>query len=293
VNTKTRSASPTAIALSAIGDLSPIARGGTGVVYETEPLGETPIVFKRFLHPEVIDPDALRALVHWRRQLEDHERGELDRLTAWPIAVVEEQGVIVGFVMRRLPEMFTQMIRLPSGMQRTVPREAQYLLAPERSARLGVPEVMPSERLELLCVLVETVAFLHEHHVVVCDMSTRNVLWSTNPSRVFFVDCDSMFLGGVGSPLPPSFTVDWDDPAQRDAAASSDVYKLALFLVRTLAESFQTRDARLAAGHLDVAGRSLLEASLSAAAHRRPSMAAWEHWAAGRLAALRAGHLGK
>jgi eukaryotic-like serine/threonine-protein kinase len=287
MNAETRAAPPPMIALSTLGGLSPIARGATGVVYEAEPLGKTPIVLKRFLHPEVVDAEALKALVHWRRQLEDLERAELDRVTAWPIAAVQEQNVIVGFVMRRVPEVFIQEIRLISGTRRTVPREAQYLLGARGVARLGVGEVTAAERLELLCSLVEAVAFLHEHRVVVCDMSTRNVLWSTNPSRVFFVDCDSMFLGGVGSPLPPSFTVDWDDPAQIEAAASSDVYKLALFVIRALAGSFQTRDPRLVDGHLDAAGKRLLKASLSKAVDQRPSMVAWEQWATGRLAALR------
>ena len=97
-----------------------------------------------------------------------------------------------------------------------------------------------------------------------------------------------MTLGGVGSPLPAAFTVDWDDPAQPDlAAASADVYKLALFVLRTLARSFQTRDPGGAGHLLDATGRLLLERSLATDPARRPKAEAWERWAAGRRAATR------
>ncbi|MDQ3777780.1 MAG: phosphotransferase, partial [Actinomycetota bacterium] len=238
---------PPAVALEAAHAGRLVASGGIGSVWEAAPEGYAdarPVVLKRFNRPEQVDARALEALVRWRRDLPPSERSWLDRITTWPLATVNEAGTCVGFVMHRVPREFAEEVRLPSGRRQSVLREAQYLIAPEdRLCRLRVPAPSRRTRLEIVWMLAEAIGFLHRRRIVVGDLSSRNVLWRPDPGRIVIVDCDSTTLGRVGSPHEPAFTVDWDDPAQPvTVAASSDVYKLALFALRTLARSFQTRD---------------------------------------------------
>lgn len=271
--------------LSALGPTVPLARGGVGQVEALR--DDASLVFKRFHDPDAVDAGVLRAFVAWRRELSAGERARLDQLAAWPQATVLDGRRLVGFVMRRVPDSFSDAVRLPSGTQRRVLREAQYLMAPAvRARRLQVPAISTRVRLEVVWSLVSALAFLHQRRMVVGDLSTRNVLWQPAPARVLLVDCDSFTLGGVGSPLPPAFTVDWEDPAQPDlAAASADVYKLGLFVVRALGRAFQTRDPALAEPALDATGRLLLRGSLASDPASRPTAGAWERWATGRRVA--------
>jgi hypothetical protein len=248
---------------------------------------EPPLVFKRFHHPQDVNWDVLREMVSWRRSLARAEQGRVDRTSTWPLAIVVGADGPVGFLMRRLSPDYQERVRLPSGCYRCVLREAQYLLGSrDRARRLGVEDVGLETRLELLWDLAETISFLHGHGVVVGDLSSRNVLWRSAPSRVILVDCDSMILGGVGSPHPPTTTVDWDDPAQPDMpAASADVYKFALFVLRSLAHTFQGRDPAPAVPLLDSTAQVLLARSLSLDPGSRPRASAWELWATGRRAA--------
>jgi hypothetical protein len=274
---------PATLALSDLGATTPLARGGAGTV---EALDDATLVFKRFHDRRIVDGEVLRAFVDWRRALAVGDRGRLDRVATWPLAVVSEAGGAVGFVMRCVPDAFADAVRLPSGAQRRVLREAQYLLAPaEHARRLRVPAISSRVRLEVVWALSETIAFLHARRMVVGDLSTRNILWRPQPGQVLLVDCDSFTLGGVGSPLAATFTIDWEDPAQPSAhAASADVYKLGLFVLRALGRSFQTRDPSLADGALDATGRLLLRGSLDPDPAARPTAGAWERWAGGRRA---------
>ena len=221
---------------------------------------EPPLVLKRY-HPGVaVDGVALAALVRWRRELAAPDRARVDRLATWPLAVAlaDDGTTRRAFVMRRVPGCVHRARPAALGAQPDGDRARRSTSWPSPSAFAGCSPTTTSasDRLQVIWMLAETVAFLHRRRIVIGDLSVRNVLCCARPGRILLVDCDSMTLGGVGSPLPTAFTVDWDDPAQPDlAAASADVYKLALFVLRTPARSFQTRDAG-AAGHLlDATGR--------------------------------------
>lgn len=278
------------VRLATLGATTALARGGEGSVEEVRAAfmpGGPPLVLKRYHHPERVDAAALARLVGWRRELAPAERGRLDRVTTWPRAVVVDDAGLVGFLMARVPDDFVATVRLPSRRRRTVLREAQYLVAaPEHTRRLGIDDATDRDRLEVIWTLAEALAFLHRRRIVLGDLSTRNVLWCRDPGRALVVDCDAATLGGVGSPMPQASTVDWDDPAQPGLpAASSDVYKLGLFVLRSLSRSFQTRDAAAAGTLLDAPGRWLLGLSLHPDPAARPTADAWERWAAGRRAA--------
>ncbi len=280
---------PGEVSLSTIGLTRELARGGLGVIREVRPrpgLGDRPLVFKRFHDPAAVDWAALRALVEWRRSLKQGDRRRVDRELTWPLAVVGGETGPLGFLMYRVSSDFEASVRTPSGGSRSVVREAQYLMVNSpRAARLGIGEPSDAQRLELIWRLVDLIAFLHDRQIVVGDLSTRNVLWSELDSRIVLVDCDSMILGGVGSPHPPAVTVDWDDPALAVPAASSDIYKLALFVVRTLGRSFQIRSSDEVIAALDSTARTLLERSLCSDPGHRPPAQAWAAWASVRRAA--------
>lgn len=284
---------PEEVALEAVGLTKELARGGLGAIREVRPrpgLGDKQMVFKRFHDPRGVDWEALRAMVGWRRSLSRSDQSRVDRHLTWPLAVVVGDDGPVGFLMYRVPPDFEASIRTPSGGRRAVLREAQYLIADSpRARRLGITEPSDAQRLELLWRLADTIAFLHDRRIVVGDLSSRNVLWSEVDARIVLVDCDSMVLGGVGSPHPPAATVDWDDPALAHPAASSDIYKLGLFAVRTLARRFQTRSPDDARAALDSTARMLIERSLSSDPDLRPSARAWAAWASSRRAARSSG----
>lgn len=281
---------PPELALADVGPRTPLARGGLGTVDALErkldaDLG--PLVLKHFHRPDEAGDTALRALTTWRRDLAPADRRRLDLVTTWPLAVVTDGGAPVGFVMRRVPARYGLEVRLPSGRRAHALREAQYLFGSRpRAQRLGIDDVDLDGRRELVYEFAEAVAFLHARGIVIGDVSARNLLWCSSPSAVMLVDCDAMHLPRIGSPHPPAFTVDWDDPAQPLVpAASSDVYKLGLFVLRALGRSFQSRDPALADDALDGMGRWLLRASLDRDPSARPGADAWERWAAGRRAA--------
>jgi hypothetical protein len=285
---------PAELNLNEIGMTTEIARGGLGTIREVKaghPWAEPALVFKRFHQPARVDWAVLSQLVSWRLSLARAELNRVDRSLSWPLSVVISSDGPVGFLMRRVPPEYQIRVRLPSGRERAVLREAQYLLGTsDRARRLGIQDADLETRLELLWELAETISFLHEHGVVIGDLSSRNVLWRSAPSGVVLVDCDSMILGGVGSPHPPTTTVDWDDSAQPDMpAASADVYKYALLVLRALARTFQGRDPAAADRFLDSTAQMLLRRSLAADPGSRPSARAWEVWAAGRRAARSSG----
>jgi hypothetical protein len=293
VSVAARDSLPCTLELAQLKPAGELARGAAGTIEALARDGvaaDRDLVLKRYHDGTSVRRDALERLTQWRRGVADTDRRRIDRITPWPLAVVSDGDALVGFVMHRIGAEFFTQAHLPSGARRPVLREAQYLVAPpDRLARLRIDEPSPSSRRELTWALAEAVAFLHRHRIVLGDVSTRNVLWAHAPPRVSFVDADSFSLGGVGSPVPPAFTIDWDDPAQPGlAAASSDVYKLALLVLRILARQFRTRDPDAAQPHLDPAGLALLRPSLSRDPAARPSAAAWGHWAASRRAARRA-----
>jgi len=281
---------PAVVSSAELGMLTEFARGGIGSVSTIAtdlgaPSGR--LVAKLFDQPEKIGWRALYRMVGWRRELLEAERRRLDRVTVWPLSVITRSDDAVGFVMQHVPSRFEDEVRLPSGLYRPVLREAQYLLgATARIQRLGLRDATPRARTEIVWSLAETLGFLHARGIVVGDLSARNVLWSTDPSAVLLVDCDSMVVDGVGSPHPVLETVDWEDPSKSERATrAADVYKFALFVLRALGRSFQSRDPAIADEALDPSGRGLLRMSLARDPEQRPDAGTWERWAVGRRAA--------
>lgn len=255
-----------------------LGEGGQGVVRAL--VGRSDTVFKEYLHPSSPQfvPAALRAMIAGRGQLAA-DAGQVDEWAAWPVSVVVRNGAPIGFLMRRVPAAFLLEIRSTHRLA-----DLSYLAGPPKPfwGSLRLPGA--GERVALMLALARGVRVLHEHGVILGDISFGNVLWSLEPRpRVFFIDCDGMRAFGQPSVMPPADTLDWNDPTAAPGSAPDvdrDAYKLALMIQRVLLQRLDARPGEAQLG-FDVdepvrgAVNGLLAQTASAAAGHRPSVAAW------------------
>lgn len=235
----------TEIDVAALGPLVKIAGGGQGLVYGLRDTPEGP-VYKEYL-PRVVDDldvDALRAFVRFAADLDDADRGALFSRVAWPEAVVRRDGVVRGFLMRRVPPEYRTELRF-GGVASQELATAQFLLnPPEYLDKVGL-RVTDRFRVEFLADTVDALTLLHRLDIAVGDLSPNNLLFSlTSQPRCFFVDSDSMRLGEF-SVLPQGETPDWrvgDLGDEELATRASDVYKFGLLAARLFAGDQQTAD---------------------------------------------------
>lgn len=267
---------PLAVDASAVGQGRELGRGGQGQVVEVPGAG---LVAKWYLRPDDLDPAALTRLVAWRRSLPAAQRDAVDLVACWPRAVLLRDGRAAGVLLPRAPSAFADTVRLPSGGSVPVLRELQYLVADEASlARRGRAAVDHGGRLRVLAALAESVALLHQRGVVVGDLSVKNVLWSLTADRAgtYLLDCDALRLTGTNPPLPQVNSPGWDDPAFPGTQnQQSDRYKLALAVLRVVANDFHTRDPERAAAVLGHELLPLVRAGLAARPGARPPASTW------------------
>lgn len=238
------------------------------------------LVYKEYLPAalESIDAAALESMPPFLENLSTADQISLLRTVAWPIATVHNDGKLTGFVMPRIVKTFLFERLLAKGTVRRELATAQFLMnSGSYMKRIGVA-VDGRQRCAILADLANAVAFLHQHGVVVGDISATNVLWSTTPTcRGFLIDADSMVVG-VRSATPRVETPDWDVPtgayANDGDKAAADNYKLGLMVLRLLTGSMATRDPQELAPSLS-STRELVQASLSTQPSERPSADDW------------------
>lgn len=217
-----------------------LGMGGQGAAHELHGRASG-YVYKKYLLPD-LNGHALTRLVSLPGVLSRRERAYLLATAAWPLARVLEGSQVKGFIMRKAPPEFwggtNTRLRL---------RELQYLLYEPRPMWGDITPPDAAGRLEVVRQIAVLFALLHSKHLVVGDVSMRNLLWSSSPIRIFMLDCDGIREEGMLSVMPYSQTPDWDDPDRqaRDSDLESDHYKLALIIARVL-----TRNAQLRPGGL-------------------------------------------
>ncbi|MFI6400506.1 hypothetical protein ACIBED_20590 [Rhodococcus coprophilus] len=258
-----------------------IGDGGQGKVYEL--VGDSDRVFKQYHQTTGMpfSPAALDALIAIRDKL-THAGRPVDRWAAWPSVAVRSGGDTVGFLMPRVPIDFTFEVR---GKRRLA--ELGALLAKKSNVMFaGVTLPNLAERVAILRNLAGVLATLHEHSVVVGDLSFANVLWARTPEpRVMLIDCDGTRLEGVQPVLPQADTGDWEDPYAVPGSAPTvdrDCYKLALAVLRVLGGEIDSRPTQLdsiAFPGLDSALEQRIRMLLKQAdgpVGTRPTARAWE-----------------
>jgi hypothetical protein len=258
-----------------LGALTEIGRGGQGRVFA---VADSRIVYKEYSAatlPEV-NVEALKAAVALITDLGPRTAQDLYARTAWPMATVEREGKLIGFLMRAVPDAYRIQLTLPTG-QVSRPAGVQYLLNTDEYLEERGLRFTDRMRLELLRDTAETLDRLHGLGIAVGDLSPNNLLFSlVSRPRCLFIDCDGMRIRGT-SIMPQSETTDWDVGGVSDeelATPASDTYKFALLAIRLFAGDQQSRNPNALATS-DPKLAELAAASLSRDPGRRPPLSEW------------------
>jgi hypothetical protein len=274
-----------------LGALRELAEGGFGKVYRVPDYhlpGDPGIdlAYKEFTKEKAQQAHASQAAVGFRDRLSPSERAELDLYTAWPRAVVEDGGTVVGLLMPLIPpDFFCELIDGTTGKRDRAPREMQWLVASQAqldAAEIDLSSVDKTQRLTLLAQLVFTVGRLHKRGWVFGDLSFKNAVFAVNPPRMMLIDCD-----GAASLTDPrrkqAHTPYWVPPECEKVPGQvhfdlqdtvTDVYKLGLAIVRCLSPGKGAATGKSPARvtqELDAAGLDLVGRAVGTDRGARPT----------------------
>ncbi|MGH3832080.1 MAG: hypothetical protein ACRDRS_16815 [Pseudonocardiaceae bacterium] len=239
--------------VDSLGILSELGSGGQGTVYTISekapglralPYPNLVYVYKEYNQSAraALDPDVLDEMARYAAELTSGPERLGDRL-GWPLATVERNGAVSGFLMRRASPNFEVQLQLPSGVKQTL-AEVQLLLNDGQYLADRTLPVHNRWRLQFLRDTAATLAQLHQSDIAVGDLSPKNLLasFSTRPC-CFFLDCDAMRIAGR-SALDQVETTGWEIPnGEEKATIASDAYKLALLAIRLFAGDQDSNDA--------------------------------------------------
>ena len=292
------------VAKTDLGSLEPIADGAFGEVFRTGfklPGYHGALAYKELKSSSLSQEEysraveAMRQAVRLRDSMSDEDRSDLDEVTVWPLALVEDGGVVRGCLMPLIrPEFFAELHPPATGKKDSKTRELGWL--PARSAalqRAGFSQDQVDEfssplvRMRILVWLVYSVALLHKYGAVYGDMSLKNAVFCLGEyPRSVLMDCDGVArLDDVSrrqanSPffLAPECEEPGSNPFARGRAhfqdTRTDVYKLGLCVVRCLSRgrgAMQSKSADHLAGQLSPECLDVIKASLSQDPDQRPT----------------------
>jgi DNA-binding helix-hairpin-helix protein with protein kinase domain len=219
-----------------------LGSGGEGEVIEVG--RDSGLVFKRYLRPLSADAKALRELVDFPAGLPAPDRERLARQAAWPIARVLRDGVVVGFLMRKIPDRFYGQ----AGRGKATAREFQYLFYEPKPLWGDIRPPDIGDRIAIARDAASLLAFLHTRMMIAGDISMRNILWAPGEAaEIFMIDCDSMRRLGRRPVQRTAHTPGWEDPALHRRAypgLDNDRYKCALLVGRILSRTDNARPDR-------------------------------------------------
>ncbi|MGH3762700.1 hypothetical protein [Actinophytocola sp.] len=216
--------------LADLGVVDRLAYGGHGVVFRlSRPAGR---LLKRYHDDVEVRAGELGRLIDLPAGMTTADRRLVTATTAWPTGRVFDDGRCVGLLMREAPARFATRL---AGRRCLL--ELQFLLYPRRA--MWDELVLPSgaQRCWLAVHYLRLFDVLHRNHVVLADVSMRNLLWTLRGGpAVFAIDCDGFRIADRPPAVRSADTVGWTDPAARprEATLDSDRYKLALVTLRLL-----------------------------------------------------------
>ena len=233
-----------------LGPLKELASGGFGKVYRVLnyhlPGDPADLAYKEFTTDVAQQAHASRAAVAFRDGLGTTDRADLDQYTAWPRAVVEDNGSVVGLLMPLITkDFFRQLNDDKTGDTTSKPCEMQWLIATQAqrdAAEIDLPAIDKTQRLALLAQLVFVIGRLHRHGWVFGDLSFKNAVFALDPPRMMLIDCDG--AASVSDPRrQQAHTPSWIPPECRKTPGQAhfdlqdtvtDSYKLGLAVLRCL-----------------------------------------------------------
>ena len=286
-----------ALGVQEFGELVPISRyGGQGRVYRPGAvpagLGPEPVVVKLYRRaPPAGAGHVLSEMVAWGHLLSEDERAALQRIAAWPLAVVRSGEVAAGIVMRDVSGRFSAPFVMPSGRREHVLLTLEHLLGADdylqlRGLGVRLDTFSRAEVAERIC---DALAFLHRHAIVASDIAPNNVLiafGAGDEPEVCLIDCDSMVFHGRQA-LTPVQTGDWELPAvygESPNSRAADAYKLGLVVLRLFARSHDARAVGPYLQYVPAELRGLMARALDGDAVNRPPVGEWQRALRGLLA---------
>ncbi len=254
----------------------------------------------------------LSRLVALRWGMDARERGMLDAVAAWPLAVVEgEGGEVVGCLVPLAAHPF-YYVPADDPEHRKVTQNAKWLIsAPKRARRAGagsVPERDVVARATVLARVSLLLEVLHRRGVVFGDLSERSVLFGSGEvASAFVVGCEGAAFAGEGAlqrnsagwAAPETVSVDGEGGEHPEfsggqsrepsvQSVESDRYKLGLLVLRVLAPAGdgldRSREASRASGVLDEVGQRMLDRALGDDPAARPTAGDWYGYLRGVVA---------
>jgi hypothetical protein len=286
-----------AVGIDEFGELTPVSRfGGQGRVYRPAiaptGLGPAPMVVKVYRRSPPSGAERVMAeMVAWGHLLEPDQQAALQRVAAWPLAIVRAGEVAAGIVMRDVSGRFSAPFVMPSGRRERVLLTLEHLLGSDgylqmRGLGVRLDTFTRAEVAERIC---DALAFLHRHAIVVSDISPNNMLvafGAGDEPEVCLIDCDSMVFHGRQA-LSSVQTGDWEIPAgflESPNTRAADAYKLGLVILRLFARSHDARSAGPHLQHVPAELRGLLARALAGDAVNRPPAGEWQRTLRGLLA---------
>jgi len=213
-----------------------LGAGGQGEVHRVQ--NHQGMALKRYFSPAV-NADSLHALVRFPDSLDTFGRASLLAQTAWPVRRVTDGGRVVGFLMQEVPGQFFG--RTTAGPKL---RELQYLLYQPKPMWGDITPLDPVGRVQLAHGFVRLMRTLHDHAMVLGDISMTNLLWRPGqPPKIFILDCDAAHLSGYPPVLPQPETPGWEDPNKPKTGMDldTDCYKVACAVGRILSAEPEIR----------------------------------------------------
>ena len=291
------------VAKTDLGSLASIASGGFGEVFRTGfrlPGYRGALAYKELKSSLSQDKysravEAMRQAVQLRDSMADGDRSDLDEVTVWPLALVEEGGVVRGCLMPLIrPEFFAELHPPATGKKDSKTRDLAWL--PARSPalqRAGFSQDQIDEfsdllvRMRIMVWLVYSVALMHKYGVVYGDMSLKNAVFCLGEyPRSVLMDCDGVARLDDASRRQansPSFLApECEEPGRNPFARGrahfqgtrTDVYKLGLCVVRCLSRGHgatQLNSADHLSDLLSPECLDVIKASLSQDPDQRPT----------------------